>query len=75
METLEAEAFWPWPTYETYKERSRDVKEIVPQADERYGAQAHLAQWKDETAWYYLYSEDGTIGNMELKTVQDDRDS
>lgn len=70
IETLEAESFWPLPTYETYKERCGKVKDLIPEADERYGAQAHLAQWKEDKAWYYLYSEDGSIGNMELRTVQ-----
>lgn len=69
METLEAADFWPWPTYETYQERCRDVKEIVPEADERYGLQAHFAQRGEETVWYYLYSEDGSIKNMELRAA------
>lgn len=72
MMTLETAAFWPWPTYETYKERCRDVREIISETDERYGAQAYFAQWREETAWYYLYSEDGLIGDMELRVAQDD---
>lgn len=72
MSLLEAETFWPWSTYETYRERCKDIRDIVPEADERYGAQAHLAPWKEETVWYYLYSEDGTIRDMELRRMQSD---
>lgn len=71
MLTLDAAEFWPWPTYETYQERCKGIGDLIPEADERYAGQAHFAPWKSgENVWYYLYSEDGTIGNMELRTAE-----
>lgn len=67
MQTLEAETFWPWAGYEAYLERFQDIADIVPEADERYSAQALLSQG----GWYYLYSEDGSTRNMELKVVEE----
>lgn len=67
MQALEAETFWPWAGYEAYLERFQDIAGIVPKADERYSAQALLSQG----GWYYLYSGDGSTGNMELKVVEE----
>lgn len=63
MLELDADTFWPWPTYESYKENFRDIKELEPDADERFSTQAFSSQGKI----YYLYSEDGSLEQMELK--------
>lgn len=63
MLTLDAETFWPWPTYETYMESFREITELVPAADDRYSRQAFYAQ----EGWYYLYSEEQTAADMELR--------
>lgn len=65
--TLDTETFWPWAGYESYLERFQDIADIIPEADERYSAQAHLSQG----GWYYLYSEDGSVRNMELKVIEE----
>ncbi len=67
MQALEAETFWPWAGYDAYLERFQDIADIIPEADERYSTQALLSQG----GWYYLYSEDGSTGNMELKVVEE----
>ena len=67
MQALEAETFWPWAGYEAYLERFQNIADIIPEADERYSSQALLSQG----GWYYLYSGDGSTGNMELKVVEE----
>ena len=63
MLTLDAETFWPWATYDSYRECCKEITAVIPEADERYSGQAFGSQGN----WYYLYSEDGQIGNMELR--------
>lgn len=65
MRTLDAENFWPWPTYEKYQESFTNTAEIIPDTDERYSVQSFSSQG----SWYYLYSEDGRIENMELRMI------
>lgn len=64
MLTLAASSFWPLPTHESYLANCKDITEVLPEADEKYSAEAFSSQGK----WYYLYSEDGFVQNMELRS-------
>ena len=66
MLELDAETFWPWPTYAEYLENVKDIKEVVPEADGRCSGQAFFSQGR----MYYLYSENGTTKDMELRSVE-----
>lgn len=65
MLTLDAETFWPWATYDSYKECCKGISEVVPEADERYSGQAFAVQGK----YYYLYSENGEVEKMKLCSI------
>jgi len=64
MLTLDAAAFWPWPTHESYLANCKTITDLIPEADERYSRESFFSQGK----WYYLYSEDGSVQNMELRS-------
>lgn len=70
MCTLDAESFWPWPAYERYQESFTNTAEMIPDMDERYSSQSFSSQG----SWYYLYSEDGRIEDMELRMITDSMD-
>lgn len=64
--TLDTATFWPWPVHESYQANCKTITEVIPDADEKYSGQTFFSQGK----WYYLYSEDGTIQNMELRSQE-----